>query len=55
MKAVGKKLAIAVLEQEGDSFSEAVKEIAVSRTAPYSFCYVIGGDIINSLTYGSVF
>ena len=51
MKAVGKKLAIAVLK-EHDDFSDTVKEIAVGRREPFTFCWVIGEDIINSLTYG---
>lgn len=53
MKTIGKRIAIAVLN-EHDEFSDAVKEIAVNRDEPFTFCWVIGEDIINSLTYGTI-
>jgi len=54
LKSAGRKLAIIASDVEGSQLNESVSKLAASRSEKFTFCWTLGAEVINSLTYSTI-
>ncbi|XP_026689516.2 protein disulfide-isomerase TMX3-like [Ciona intestinalis] len=53
LRGAGLRFAVAAVNKN-DKFNTTMKDIALKRNYPYTFCWVEGNGIVNSMTYGTI-
>uniref|UniRef100_H2ZMY9 protein disulfide-isomerase n=1 Tax=Ciona savignyi TaxID=51511 RepID=H2ZMY9_CIOSA len=53
LRAAGRRFAVATINK-GDSFNDTMHAISLKRDFPYTFCWVEGNAIVNSMTYSTI-